>query len=189
MKCDLTYDAANHEYKLNGFPVPSVTQIIKAVLGSGYPDSPDKQWRMERGRAIHACVALIAQGKQFTNDPAIDGYVAAARKWFADNKPTIVQVEQPVANVTFQYAGTPDLVCRSLKAPILVDWKSCLEPERAKLQLAFYSLCFKPPIKWGIAVELREDSTYKTPGLWDLRRAQQEALAIRTVYNIKLRLT
>lgn len=181
----LTFNENKHKYAINGRAVPGVTDMLDAVLGE--PINRATDWHLGRGKAVHAAAALIAQGKEFEFDPQIEGYVRAIRKFFADEKPEVIKVEMRVCSELYQYAGTLDLLCVIRGKVCILDWKNSLEEERCKLQLGLYSLALKvdnKPVRWGIAVELHDDGSYRTPGLWDLRRAQQEALAIRTVYGI-----
>ena len=70
---DCTFNDATHEYRIGGRFVPSVTQ----VLGDLLPCFQAGEWYLERGRAVHACAAMIAKGIAFDHDEQIDGQVMA----------------------------------------------------------------------------------------------------------------
>ena len=183
-----TFDPVTHEYTIAGRPVPSVTQIIDEVLQVTYYGATDRH--LDRGTAVHACAALIAQGKAFEHDPQIAGQVAACRKFFAEVKLVVESVEQQIYSVKNQYAGTYDAVVSmpSLPTPALLDWKASIIGT-LPLQLAGYSIAYGETwgrqLRWGIGVELHQDGTYKCSEVYDLKRYVNKFLALRSVYSIK----
>jgi len=178
------FDPIAHQYYLNDRPVPSVTQVLRAVLpGAAWSAT---QWHMDRGTAVHACAALIAQGKQFEHDPAIAGQVAACRKFFAEVMPCVIDVEKQVFSECYQFAGTFDMTCLINGKTTIVDWKSSLSPV-ADIQIGAYKLAGGIPGN-GMVVALQDDGNYKTSGIVNLLRPTQEFLACRSVYGIKQRL-
>ena len=54
------FDAETHTYTRNGVKLPSVTQVLKAVLPSPYAIG---EWYLTRGTATHYACELIDQGK------------------------------------------------------------------------------------------------------------------------------
>lgn len=170
-------------YTINGRPVPSVTEILGELLPTWQADP----WYLGRGTAVHACCAMIARGEAFDCDPVIAGQVAACRKWFADFSPAVHHVERKLHSERYQYAGTPDLICAMGKIHCVVDFKASLNPVVA-LQLGGYSELLSGGYNHGMGVELREDGTYTTTGLLDLRIPRREFLALRTVYGVRERL-
>jgi hypothetical protein len=178
----LTFDEQAHRYTLNGRPVPSVTTVLRAVI----PHFDADDWYLQRGTAVHACAALIAQGKDFDADPQINGQVAACRKFFADYRPTVLHVEQRVASTAYGFAGTLDLVCAVDGEVFLVDWKSTLT-KTVQWQLGAYAVGLKEScglsVKKGFGIELKADGTYKAGETYDLTRAGREFLAFLGSYN------
>lgn len=190
-KSSFRFDEARHRYTLDGAVLPSVTGVIKECVGSGFEYLQDADWYLQRGRAVHAAAKFIAEAKSFECDPRIEGHVAALRKWFDDFKPVgPFRIEQPVYSEVYRYAGTPDLFCTLYGKPFCVDWKNSLSHERVAWQLGAYTLTQTNRGNGisGLGVELHEDGTYKTTKTLDLRRAQQEFLAMRSVYSVKERL-
>ena len=53
---EIDFDELTHTYKLYGSPVPSVTQVIGEIIGSGWKAA---EWYLTRGRAIHKCAEFI----------------------------------------------------------------------------------------------------------------------------------
>ena len=181
---DCRFDPAAHAYTINGRPVPSVTQVLADLL----PCWRASDWHMERGRAVHACAALIARGVEFTADEQIAGQVAALRRFVVEVKPLVLAVECPVFSERYQYAGTFDLLTRRPgKLPLmLVDYKSALTPV-VPYQLAAYAAAYvgEVCIGYGMGVEIHDDGTYKLSEVYDLRRYAQSWLALLTSYGVR----
>ena len=173
-----SFDATSHTYTINGRLVPSVTQ----VLGDLLPGWQASEWHMQRGTAVHACAAMIAQGKAFDHDPAIAGQVAAIRKFFSEVKPQVLEVEKRLFAEGYGYAGTCDMVAVFKKAAVVVDWKATVTAA-AQYQVAAYALAMN--LDYGCAVEIREDGTYHMTPIWELRRYKQKWLALLSAYNIR----
>ncbi len=149
-----TFDPDTHTYRLaNGQRVPSVTQVLRAVL----PAWSAGEWYLQRGRAVHACVAMIARGQEFQHDPQISGQVAAARRFFAEVSPEPYDIEKPLFSERYGFAGTPDMIGRLDGRRMVFDWKSALYPE-VQYQLAAYGLLSGE--RWGVAVAFNENGTY-----------------------------
>jgi len=96
-----TFDPDAHVYRIRCRPVPHVTGILRDVV-PGWQADP---WYLSRGRTVHACVALLAAGKSYdldlsaqseTDRKAIEGKIAAGRKFMADLRPQWHHVELPV---------------------------------------------------------------------------------------------
>lgn len=177
-----TYNDERHAYEIDGVRVPSVTQILADLL----PCWQASEWHLQRGRAVHACAAFVALGKPFTCDPQISGQVAACQWWFADVKPDVLDVEQIVTSLRYRYCGRYDLFARIGGRDMLVDWKASLAPS-VPYQLTAYGIA-ADVVRYGVAVELHEDGTYRMSDVYDLRRYRAEWLAMRAVYGIRERL-
>jgi hypothetical protein len=178
------FDPDGHRYYINDRPVPSVTQVINEVL-------PGAIWKADeyflgRGQAVHACMALLARGKCFDYDTAIDGQVTAGRKFFADLKPEVIGVEVTMFSELYQFGMTMDLACKIGGLETIVDWKSSLS-EVSEIQVGGYSIGW-PAAKRGLIVALQDDGNYKCGEMFKLERRRQEFLACRSVYGIRQRL-
>jgi hypothetical protein len=173
-----SFEEASHTYRIGGEPVPSVTQVLGDVL-PGYQAS---EWHMQRGTAMHACAAMIAQGVAFDHDPQLDSRVTALCAFFRDIPLKVAAVEQRLYSPTYRYAGTCDLVGELNGKRVVLDWKSTLTPA-AKWQVAAYGQILG--INYGLAVEIREDGTYRMSEVWNLARAKSQWLALLSAYNIR----
>lgn len=184
MEHTFKFSSDKHQYFINSRPVPSVTQVIDETL-------PGAIWKADeyflgRGTAIHACMALLAKGKCFDYDTAIDGQVTAGRRFFAEMKPEVLDVEGQIYSEQYQFAGTLDLQCRINGRNIILDWKSALSPV-AEIQIGGYAVeRYKP--NWGLVVALQEDGSYKCGEMFKLDRRKNEFLALRSTYAIRQRL-
>jgi hypothetical protein len=132
---------------------------------------------------------MVARGQDFDYDLQIDGQVAAIRRFFAEVKPEVLEVEKQVYSKQYQYAGTLDLLIRHGGRWCVVDFKSMLTPS-VPYQVAAYaqavsepSGAVSPPI--GLGVEIRADGTYRMSEVYDLRRYRAGWLALLGSYNIR----
>ena len=160
--------------------IPRVTEIIGEVL-SGSQWMAD-EFYLQRGTAVHACCALVLAHSEFTCDERITGQVQACRNWMEMYKPEVLHIEERRTHKIYQYTGMPDLVCKINGKRTIVDWKASIAPT-VNFQLGAYGLMFD--CKYGMAVQLKEDGTFKTDGLVKMDIPGRKFLAILTVYKIK----
>jgi len=179
-----SFDPILHRYSIAGRPVPSVTQVINEVLPGAIWHADE--YYLNKGQAVHACMALLAKGKCFDYDTAIDGQVTAGRKFFAEMKPEVYDVEGQIYSERYMFAGCPDLICKIARHKCVVDFKSSIT-DMVFLQLGGYAI-LKPEVTHGMGVELREDGKYKCTELVKIDRFKNEFLACLTVWNIRKRL-
>lgn len=189
MKPEFDFDAATHTYWLDGRRLPSVTQMIQALL----PMPPVDDYYLQRGSATHHGCHLFDQGRLdwSTVDPEIEPRIRAWEKFRREFPCTIKANEERFAHPRLSYAGTID---RMLDADDLIvcDLKNSVSPH-VELQLAFYSMLWlenrKEKVQSAVAVELLEDGNYRCHWLdrFELKRAEQEATALLTVYNFASR--
>lgn len=182
-----TFDDVKHEYRLDGRLVPNVTKVLADLL----PGFRASDWHLQRGRAVHACAALVAKRKAFEHDPRIAGQVEAVRRFLREVKPEILAVEMPVYSERYQYAGTLDLDCEIDGIPLLGDYKAGLTPATIYQCAAYAQALLETTgrrIKKGVGIEIHDDGTYKLSEVWDLKRAGQEWLHLLGAHNIRARL-
>ena len=184
----LTFDADRHEYRLGRNLVPSVTQIVRAVIPRQFAPDP---WYLQRGSMVHKAVALMLRGELDWGsvDERILPRVRAAQAYWQQNvhrlcplisaaDTWLMEIESVGCNAALGFAGTPDL---RVGAAIL-DWKSSTEPE-AEVQLGGYVTFHKQgEIRTCICVELRDDGTYRET-CYDARRCAALFLNVLTVYQ------
>lgn len=181
---DCTFDPKKHEYRIRGRLVPSVTQVLSDLV----PGWKASDFFLGKGRAVHAAAAMVARGITFEHDARITGQVAALRKFFLEVKPEILSVETQVYSPVYLYGGTYDLIAEVNSKRMIFDYKSALT-NTIPIQLAAYALALPKPNapSLGIGVELRGDGTYMLSETYQLKRYQQEFLALLGAYKIRQR--
>ncbi len=163
--CPLTFDDATHAYRLNGIPVPSVTQVLRASgYVSFYQDLTDQiadgtrspadgvlalvsrgrrlAEARDRGQRVHTALHLLLEGD--LDDDSIDdevrGYLESGKTYLEAHVRQVYRAEMPVWSIRHGYAGTLDLLALHSDGWLFVgDFKSG-EPDvvAADLQLAAY---------------------------------------------------
>lgn len=176
------FDAETHQYLLDGRRLPSVTEIIGATLPGWQADD----WYLQRGRALHHGCRLLDEGclDWATVAPEIEPQIRAWQQFLEDSGATCEAIERPLASERYQYAGTLDRMLNVAGYLTVCDLKSTIAPQVA-VQLAAYGLLWPEKVIRGVAVELKDDGTYRAQWLngHELRRAEQVFLACLTVFN------
>lgn len=182
----LDFDPRTHTYRLAGQRLPSVTQIIDAILPLWKVDD----WYLQRGIAVHHGARLLDAGvlDWSSVDAEIEPRIRAWQKFRQDFPAEIIAMEKPLAHAKLRYAGTMDRLLLRDGRYVLADLKNTIS-QQVRLQLAGYSLLWTVNgggiVQAAVAVELDESGTYSC--LWlnkhELRRAEQQWLALLTVYN------
>jgi len=143
----LTFEGGKkHQYALNGGPIPSVTQIIRRVLGD--KEYGGTQWHMDRGTAAHELYAMLARGEDLSKydyDQRLQHNVDAWRDWAARERPKFIEVEYQVASERFGYGGTIDAVLQIGKRVLILDYKAT-SSARDAIQLAAYRVALRETI-------------------------------------------
>jgi hypothetical protein len=184
----LTFDAGKHEYRIDGSPVPSVTQVLRDVL----PGRDADDYYLSLGSCAHARYAMLARGEEFEPDPQFDGYVAAWNKWAESVNLQPWSVEKVMGSSRLMIGGTLDLVGLINGKATILDYKGTADA-RAEWQLAFYSILYAEdtktkPIDIGVALELHSDGSAPKQLTWNLKRARAECMGLLTAFNIRKRL-
>lgn len=186
---EFTFDPEAHVYRIDGAPVPSVTKIIGAIVPRRFNPG---DWYLERGRAIHHAIHLMAKGTLDWNsvDPRILPRVQAVQKFLAETEFQIAESEIALFSYRMRYAGTVDAILTgdSGSHAILTDFKSSLEPQ-VELQLGAYSLlmeeCRGRKIRTALALELKDNGNYNCRWVQapDIRRAENVFKAMLSSYG------
>jgi RecB family exonuclease len=165
---ELEFDAESHVYKVDGVPVPSVTQLLAPVKPDFSMVPPDVLERKRQlGAAVHLACELDDDDELEECDPAVQPYVDAWRKFKADTGAEVLMNEQQLYSQRLRFAGTLDRVVRVRSGDVyLIDLKTSIAmPASYGVQLAGYQLLLyeQPPIltlsRKGL--RLSDDGTYK----------------------------
>lgn len=156
----ITFEPTTHSYRLNGRPVPSVTQVLKAA------GLIDRQWYTEEacrlGSLVAEATALHDRGEldEATLDPAIRPYLDGWNRFLVDSGAEVILAEEPAANEVYGYAGTYDRWLKWEGLDWLIDIKTgACEPFHA-LQTAAYAACIGTPMQRA-CIHLDGDGGYR----------------------------
>lgn len=168
MKVD--FDPDTHTYRINGERVPSVTQVIKAILPSNYGPMSDemREYAMQRGRAMHHACRLADESRLdwSTVDPAISGRVSAWQSFRNECPPhQVIANEMFCGHSVHRFAGTIDRVFQVENDDWIIDLKSTHVPQDFA-QIGGYATLWEangnPSRKvHGCIVELADDGSYR----------------------------
>jgi len=126
----------NHNYTLDGKPIPGVTSIIGQYVRSGeyYVNvftggtiaASIMHAAQDRGKAIHKAVKLIIQGRLAWDalDPSFVAPLRVFEEWMMREKPEIIAAEYSLYSMLFWYAGTPDILCKIRGAYAVIELKT-----------------------------------------------------------------
>lgn len=133
----LVFDEVLHKYFVDGKELPSVTTIIRRVLGD---TGHGTQWHLDRGSAAHELYALLGAGEDlglYDYDQRLTGNVAAWKDWHSRERVEVEAVEKQMCHVSAGYAGTVDAVVMIRGKRWIIDYKAS-PSARDELQLAAY---------------------------------------------------
>jgi hypothetical protein len=155
------FDEARHIYRIGGQIVPSVTQVLDAVLGDGF--NHDER-AAQFGTNVHKAIALDLRGRLDLAqcDEALLPYVTAARRFIHDNRVTVIASEAIVASLSPRFCGTLDLygLMRETQSAVF-DFKTGAPGKLVGPQTAAYANGFKVPNAKRYAITLHADGHYE----------------------------
>lgn len=163
----IEFEESTHTYRVDGVVTPSVTQILEAAGISDFSGVPaDVLARAAaRGTAVHVATWFDDQDDldETTLDPAIGGYLAAWRKFKAENGVVVKLIEQRIYS-PLGYVGTFDrLITMTKWGEVLPDIKTGAVSPSWAIQLAAYLKGFhgpQAPKCRRVVVQLRKDGSY-----------------------------
>ena len=156
----LKIDLSSHTYYYwDGETIPSVTQIIGewrpvSVYGVEYyvntftghvVDAERFREARDWGNAVHKMLALYLQGKldESSLHESLIPILEQFDEWMRLNHVETLEIEKPLYNEQYRYAGTPDLICKLNGRLSIVDYKTG-SYDMAGPQLAAYCMLYKP---------------------------------------------
>ncbi len=170
-QAEVHFDEATHIYTVRGQVVPSVTQVLQSA------GLVDDRWFNEaardRGRIVAIAIELHSKKNlQYVPD-GYQGYVDAWEKFLAETGFVPREVETPLYNSVYGYAGTSDAVgdMPGYRSAI-VDVKTGCEAPHYPIQTAGYA-GFYAAVHDRLCLFLRDNGTYKmrlhnNPRDWDV---------------------
>ncbi len=139
----LAFEPASHTYTWKGARVPSVTTIIRRVLGNPFEHVAASllAYARQRGTAVHKACELDDAGEldESTVDARIVPYLDAWRLFRQQFKFRVLFAEKPLYSEFHGFAGTPDCCIEcDLGWLAVLDRKTGLPGPAAALQTAAY---------------------------------------------------
>lgn len=157
------FDEAAHAYNMeNGETWPSVTQIL-ADLGF-YGDS--KAFFTEKSRIrgiyVHRIIQyyLTDELDEATIDETLLPYFSAWKQFAADTGFKPAEIEKPLINEAYKFAGTPDYIGMLNNSESVIDVKTGALGGVTGVQLAGYEILAGNPLK-RYALQLGDTGKYK----------------------------
>jgi len=191
---NITFEETGHTYAIDSVVVPSVTTVLRDVLGNQFVGIDPIY--MQRGSVAHALYHLLATGEDlgaYEFDERLRGNVEGWQSFIRTSGAEILGSEMRVGSKLHKYAGTLDLLCMINGKMTVVDYKST-STKRDVLQLAGYVLALEETeaIKatQAVSVEINGDGGYKMGKMLSgaqLRSAVNDWLIVRKAAEIKER--
>lgn len=187
---EISFDEERHEYRIDGYLVPSVTTILKPiVIVGGMPDV--REYKRQIGNALDTAITLWE--KQDLDIDTVDQAVLPFfEAWLKFKQETgfRVMLNQPIVySRKFRFAGTPDLIgTRMFDSDVpdeLIDTKCTWVMDQATaIQTAGYCIAAHESlglkIKRRTGVQLLRDGTYRAFPYTD----QNDEHIFRSLLNI-----
>lgn len=166
----LSFDAVRHEYRLDGMPVPSVTQVIDFLNDYAGVNPAALEVARARGEAVHLATALDDNNDldESSVDPIVMPYLVAWHRFKSETQFVCELIETRVYSDRYRYAGTPDRYgyFPSRRYSAVLDLKTTAQimpatgPQTAAYAAALVENGFaKKPRRF--TVQLRTDSSYR----------------------------
>jgi hypothetical protein len=153
----LTFDTENHVYGYRGRVIPSVTQILGAVLNEYAGIPPDVLERAaDFGRHVHAATDLNDRGEldEDALDPQLLGHLKQWRRFLSETGFVVTTIERRVFNKRLGYAGTLDREGLWKNTSWVLDIKTGAVPKSVGPQLSAYQHALDPAPKKRLCVAL-----------------------------------
>lgn len=163
-----------HVYKLDGFEIPSVSEVMKPLSDARYSniDVRTLNKAADKGTAVHNAIENWIKFGIEDVPEQFDGYFEAFKKWWEESKPEAVGSEIRVCHKVMRYAGTVDLVAYVGERLTLVDYKStaAISDMTCGVQLEAYSRALED---MGVKVERKMILHLKSNGKYTVHEYQE----------------
>ena len=135
------YNDSIHEYTLGGIHIPSVSELLKPVVGE-FECAP---MYAERGTAVHTLTELWDTGLYIPElaDDQLMPYMMAYEDFHDQHDIEVIQLEQIVFNRELMYAGRLDRLWRIDGAEHLTDIKTGNKYKQHLFQLVAYAMAIE----------------------------------------------
>lgn len=162
---NLTFNPVNHEYRLDGVVIPSVTQILKAEGLTDFSMVPEAilEANSRFGKALHACVDYRIKGtlKESSVDPALKPHLSGWDNFVEDFGFKVKRSEVQGVHPLYRYAFTTDLLGEITNGNFLGDAvgdiKTGMIKPADKIQIAAYKMAVGKQYKNTFLLYLNPD--------------------------------
>lgn len=194
-KNKFTFDPEKHEYRLNGFKLPSVTEVIGTTFGNKpYWNEEVRVIGSGLHKALHHCFSKLGMrtGADFreVDLETIDERIMVRFEAFVAFLETfdvmILESEVRLFSEKYRFAGTLDLIIEVAGKTSLVDIKSSHEPEHEIQVGGYYELLKKKPAS-VVILELKKDGSFREHPVENPKESALDFLACLRIHNFKLR--
>lgn len=140
----LEFDAAAHQYRIDGRRVPSVTEVLEPLQDFGGASPDVLRAAADFGTHVHEACALLVRGELDWDalDVALVPYVIGAQRFLDESGFVVIAAELRVGHAELRYAGTLDLLGEWRGQRALVDWKSGAVPRTVGPQTSGYAMAY-----------------------------------------------
>lgn len=156
---NLTYNDTNHEYKLNGLIIPSVTQVLKGagLVNLDFVNEDLLAEKADLGKKVHLTTELFDNGTLDIDflHPTLKAYLDSWIKFKADFNFTPTDIELQLFHKLYRFAGRVDRVGLANGVLTLVDIKSGIHTKTHAIQTAAYTLLYNQDKKKGEQIKKR----------------------------------
>lgn len=158
---ELQFCESTHTYTVNGFVVPSVSEIMKPLSAAHYKsiDADTLSKAASRGTKVHAAVEnyLLFGIEDISQE--LRGYFDGFKKWIDEVKPVPIKTECRIYHKTLNYAGTADLPCYIDDVPTLVDFKTTATVAKVltRVQLEAYKITTETSKRGALILDVLGD--------------------------------
>jgi len=168
----MVFDAETHTYTLDGFRIPSVTEILSPLTAGKYPPNGTVEQAARRGSRIHELCALydmdaLPDEIEPETVPYLEAWAAFVRDW----QPEWHFIETPLFDPCEWLAGTVDRIGLIDGRLAVVDIKTAQSLDRpARVSLACQLIAYGDLAEQNgiqicrdaaLGVQLMKDGTYR----------------------------
>jgi hypothetical protein len=175
----LEFEQEGHVYRLDGKPVPSVTQILAPLEDFSMVPRDVLEAARIFGQHVHEACDLFNRGELDWDslDPSLVPYVCAWKQFIDDSGAIVVASELRVAHKKLGYAGSPDCVLAWRSRVVVPDIKAtAVVPRTVGAQTSAYAEAYhsmhggKKPERYCIHLMPNSYKTHprKDPADWSL---------------------
>jgi hypothetical protein len=121
----IDFEKDRHEYRIDGIPVPSVTQVIKPLENfEGIPLDVLEAARVFGQHVHEACALLVRDLLDWSSlDSALVPYLIGAKRFLDESGITVIASEMRLACPRLRVAGSLDLIGVLSSSEAVLDFK------------------------------------------------------------------